>query len=724
MIDFVKTKKTYLVALAVLFLFVSLSDTTYSLFLKSDTTNEFNYNTGLLDLEFITDEPIKLENAFPTIDSDALNNKTYNLTVKNTGTLTYLFDLKMLSDDTTNIIDYKYIKVKVNDYLPHTLYSGNNILDSNVIIYPGEEITYKINIWLDIDTPNNELGKSFNAKVVATGKSIYKTIDSSGANHPKLASNMIPVYYDKTSNKWHIADKSNNSAAYTWYNYDEGRWANVITVNNSDKQIYDLTGRNNIKASGLNINNGNVIINDEYLDLHISNYKYHEISNIFRVKINELKDNTYIISNDKISYYYNQNNKTFVFKNGNNTVTSSSYNLEKAKWYIIGYTYDGTNVSFYADGNKISTAKIEGNVASSTSFKLGTNNLFDQTSKITIGDALFYNRILSDNEISNNYHTSISTIYQNLLYGYSEFTPMTLSEHYLSSNPGTIVMDDDINSEYVWIPRFKYRVWNVTGEENIDTYDAYHKGIDIAFESLDESSGTIYCDSNSCYSDNLKTNAVTTNDNSKYYTHPAFSTTTKELTGFWVSKYEISNNNQSKIGLESLRNTYLSTYYSNIKKISNSNDYHVIKNTEWGAIAYLSHSKYGLCKNNLCPEISNNNTFISGNNSKDTTTNNIYGVFDLSGGASEYTMGNITTNDTINLTNTHFIDIPLGSDDYDLYQKDTFILGDATKETNGWYNLDNSINDEKNWFVRNNVFGYTNELDIQSDNITTRIVIK
>ena len=246
MIDFIKTKKTYVVALAVLFLFVSLSGTTYSLFLKSDSTNEFNYNTGLLDLEFITDEPIKLENAFPTRDSDASGNKAYTLTVKNTGSLAYLFDLKMLSDETDNTIDYKYIKVKVNNYLPHTLDSTNNILDSNVIIYPNEEITYKITIWLDTATPNNELGKTFNAKVTATGKSIYKTLDSSGANHPRINNNMIPVYYDKVSNKWHVADKSNLSAAATWYNYAEGKWANAVTINSSDKKIYDLTPSSSI----------------------------------------------------------------------------------------------------------------------------------------------------------------------------------------------------------------------------------------------------------------------------------------------------------------------------------------------------------------------------------------------------------------------------------------------------------------------------------------------
>ncbi len=723
MIEFIKTKKTYLVALAVLFLFVSLSETTYSLFLKSDTTDNFNYNTGLLDLEFIESEPIKLENAFPTKDSD-VTGEPYLLTIKNTGNLSYVFDLKMLSDNDNNRISYEYIKVKVNDYLPHTLASTNNILDNNVIIYPNEEITYKIKIWLDVDTPNNELGKTFDAKVVASGKNIYKTLDNSGANHPKLNSDMIPVYYDHNTDKWKVADRSNLNATHPWYDYGSGKWANVITVKDSDKYIYDLTGRNNIKINDVAVDDGNLIIDDKYFDLNIKDYQFNEISNIFRVRFTDLNDNVYIIANDKITYYYNPTNKTFIFRNGNNTVTSEAYNVEKGAWYIIGYTYDGSNLSFYANGNKLSTTSISGDMTSSSTFKLGVNSNKDKVTKIIIGDVLFYNRILTDNEIANNYRTSLNIIYQNLLYGYSKFTPMNLKAHYLSSSPGTVVMNDDILNEYVWIPRYKYRLWNVLGENNIDTYDAYHKGVDIVFESLDGVSGTIYCTNNKCYSDTAKTIPVTANDNGKYYTHPAFSQTDKELTGFWVGKYEIGSNYTTKVGQTILTNEYLSTYYTNTKKVSDNADYHMIKNSEWGAIAYLSHSKYGLCQNNLCRDYGSNQERIAGKEKNDTTTGNAYGVYDMSGSAKEYTMGNITTTGTLNLNNSFFSTVPVGTDDYDLYQNGEFILGDATKETTGWYNTNGNIDLNNSWFVRNNIFGYNTINDIKNDEITTRIVIK
>ena len=53
MIDYSKIKKHYIMILAIMFVVVSLSGTTYSLFINVDTTNEFTYNTGILDLQFI-----------------------------------------------------------------------------------------------------------------------------------------------------------------------------------------------------------------------------------------------------------------------------------------------------------------------------------------------------------------------------------------------------------------------------------------------------------------------------------------------------------------------------------------------------------------------------------------------------------------------------------------------------------------------------------------------
>ena len=42
--------------------------------------------------------------------------------------------------------------------------------------------------------------------------------------------------------------------------------------------------------------------------------------------------------------------------------------------------------------------------------------------------------------------------------------------------------------------------------------------------------------------------------------------------------------------------------------LSPSTDTHMIKNSEWGAVAYLSHSKYGTCDSGACTEVNINNS--------------------------------------------------------------------------------------------------------------------
>ena len=61
---------------------------------------------------------------------------------------------------------------------------------------------------------------------------------------------------------------------------------------------------------------------------------------------------------------------------------------------------------------------------------------------------------------------------------------------------GKTVNQDDILAYYVWIPRYKYKVWNinkVVGTTNY-IYDAYNTGIDIIFENGTETTGTITCE--------------------------------------------------------------------------------------------------------------------------------------------------------------------------------------------------------------------------------------
>ena len=202
-------------------------------------------------------------------------------------------------------------------------------------------------------------------------------------------------------------------------------------------------------------------------------------------------------------------------------------------------------------------------------------------------------------------------------------------DKYNNVSAGGIVNQEDILAYYVWIPRFRYKLWN-DGININDSYDAYNNGIDIIFESGVNSKGKVKCNESRC-----------AGNSGDYLTHPAF---LDNLRGFWISKYEISSDSKFIPNVESLRNKSLDEYKNmmnelkNVYSLGDDIDSHVVSNLEWGATLYLSHSKYGVCKDNICDNIGNNTTYISENNKHDTTTGNVYGVYDMSGSASEYTV--------------------------------------------------------------------------------------
>lgn len=348
--------------------------------------------------------------------------------------------------------------------------------------------------------------------------------------------------------------------------------------------------------------------------------------------------------------------------------------------------------------------------------------------------------------------------------------------NYLNIKPGSIINDQDIIAFFVWIPRYKYHIWNLKDEipnQNEYIYDAINNGIDIKFEQGLNTTGNITCNYNKrtiC-----KKNNTEVNDNDLWYTHPAFTYGKKELTGFWIGKYKTSGTNEEPRILPNniaIRNIDISEEFTISKKMSdyiiNSNlDAHLMKNTEWGGVAYLVHSIYGIC-NEKCVKVKTNNSKLgitgrssgkenldeindNGNYTYDgytitqnnitndndiskisSTTNNIYGIYDLSGYISEYVMGNMVTskntfnneksnnkwNKAQNLSNRYYDKYSYGITNKDNAALNRSILGDATKEvTIIENNIITSWNNEKElafvsennaWFLRgeSSIFNY------------------
>ena len=361
---------------------------------------------------------------------------------------------------------------------------------------------------------------------------------------------------------------------------------------------------------------------------------------------------------------------------------------------------------------------------------------------------------------------------------------------YQSASAGTEIADSDILAFYVWIPRYKYKVWNINKVIGTDSYNAQTTGIDIVFESDTETTGTISCtynfnvDSTNGGIDLSTTTAETCNGaNGDYYTHPAFTFGDDKLKGFWIGKFELSSNNPNSgagggcstsltprilPNVVSWRYNYLSWFFTVIQDMQNANniyglstdktnvDSHMIKNMEWGAVAYLTNSNYGRCTDGICTEVTINacSKYITGiggdvvsSNQSSTicttdankyngakgvlasTTENVYGVYDMSGGSFELALGNISndmddytfssiasvfSNDWYNnQINKKYIDTYANGSTYKnqaAYNRAR--LGDATGEVaaggEGWYR-DEAIFPESDysWFVRGGYFTTT-----------------
>ena len=72
--------------------------------------------------------------------------------------------------------------------------------------------------------------------------------------------------------------------------------------------------------------------------------------------------------------------------------------------------------------------------------------------------------------------------YESGLWANAVLVTSTNRSTYQNASVGTPIAESDILAYYVWIPRFKYRVWNISkqaGDETTYAYNAYTEGIDI-----------------------------------------------------------------------------------------------------------------------------------------------------------------------------------------------------------------------------------------------------
>ena len=246
-------------------------------------------------------------------------------------------------------------------------------------------------------------------------------------------------------------------------------------------------------------------------------------------------------------------------------------------------------------------------------------------------------------------------------------------DNWYKYNPGTgdnttskwanaIYTKDEDDSYFVWVPRYAYRVVYYD-EANPDQVLGYYDGIGYR-----KSTGEI--------EHQAKAGIETvTNNGIKYIVHPAFTSNANlgggfgNIAGIWVAKYEMSmtdNNNQhvqtdnattgnvelgenvrmvSKPGVSSWRYINVANSFYNCLNWITERESHLMKNSEWGAVAYLTESKYGRNGNEIAVN-EDSGYFTAGetgatamttSHKDQSSTGNETGIFDLSGGAYERT---------------------------------------------------------------------------------------
>ena len=245
---------------------------------------------------------------------------------------------------------------------------------------------------------------------------------------------------------------------------------------------------------------------------------------------------------------------------------------------------------------------------------------------------------------------------------------------------GQIVKENELGSMYVWIPRYAYRI---AGEKNIEVNflkGNTNKDKDNKEYTINESVDT-------------KTTAIV---------HPAFSLGGGQLSGIWVAKFEASGTNKDGQAVgngssSSSAQQYIPDETTIAKSLPNKISWryitvgesqkrsmdiagsqkekyglnyansHLIRNSEWGAVAYLCYSQYG-----NVPKINGASSVVSGSHWYDmytgqgpkgtndegwysrtdethnynttngvlaSTTGNVTGIYDMNGGNWERVAG-------------------------------------------------------------------------------------
>ena len=348
--------------------------------------------------------------------------------------------------------------------------------------------------------------------------------------------------------------------------------------------------------------------------------------------------------------------------------------------YTLWMWLDGTS------GNEVQGTQYQSKIVV-TSYDRKTNT----PNEPVLDDNMIAARYDGNNWVKADTSTNNWYDYDNLEWANAVTVSSSSRNNYLSAPAGTTISMNDIETMWVWIPRYSYTIGsedgtNYYGKQGtfLDTTptDSLPGEIDVKFVSTNtKDRGT----AKYVVSSGIKSNS--------WYTPDAFTFGNDELSGIWVGKFETSSSNlyagygggntaeldaMIKPNITSWKYISISNIYNvGLKVSATGNRYgfsegmnsHAMRNDEWAAVSYLSQSKYGKLgnedfkgtnkeiyqnKSNTCMtgysngspsnlDVSYDNQYqynIEINGTGASTTGTIYGIYDMSGGAWEYVMAN------------------------------------------------------------------------------------
>ena len=432
-----------LIIIACAFTVMSMSGNSYALYVNKDYGTTEDYTTGLLDLTFDENTTLTLASAFPISDAEGESSDAYSLKITNTGNLTYKFNVELLDTTSENLINNKYIKIKIDDGEVHTL-DTSNILSKDVTLVPGESKSINVRMWLSEDTPNSEAGKGFSAKATTNGYAVYTT----GTEKPKTAADTIMELSkgdtwpaDLTDSGVYATNKytaDDGTTKYHDYRYIGANVNNYVKFNNDlyriigvfDENSHGVTGQYLVKlimASPLSGNSWGV-----YNSSNTSG-TYSGYANDWTGKSITTKANLNILLNE---YFYNKTNTSSTYGSCSNWTyfsTNTNYRTNDCS-DIVGYGIDPKysgyieNATWYLYGSDKSYSKQNWYLCERGGNSCTTSGPSTGDASVTSKMGLMY---LSDYLYASGYYSSTDTTIQtagyygnkNWLYKGTEWTP-------------------------------------------------------------------------------------------------------------------------------------------------------------------------------------------------------------------------------------------------------------------------------------------------------------